>query len=63
MNAQCRTSVAAPMMQGAPKYAVGATTAVRWTHTWGAVSTNCAGSRAGPMERIISLMPPSASQG
>ena len=35
MKAQWRTSVWGPMMQGAPRKAVGATWAVSCTHTWG----------------------------
>ena len=62
-NAQCRTSVPAPMMHGAPRYAVGATVAVRCTHTCGATSAYCSGSSFGPRARIMFLMPPSASQG
>ena len=63
MKAQWRTSVSGPMMQGAPRKAVGATEAVLWTQTWGDRSSYSAGSSRGPRSRMKSLMPSRASQG
>ena len=62
IKAQWRISVLAPMMQGAPRNAVGATVAVLCTQTVGETSVYSS-PREDPRDRIRSLMPARACQG